>query len=229
MVNQPDQKTQDSQTKYGRAQGWIRCLGYADKIIGRTEAFILSWGILLMAGNTIANVLGRYVFHRSIYFSEELNEFLIIIVTFMGLGYATRKGIHIRISVIYDMLPMRFRKILMIIIAASTSVMMAVLAYYAFEYVVRVAVRGRVTPALQLPLYLSYIWVIVGFVLASIQYLLTGLRNLNFSEKAVFISYAEIESYEDVQKFHPPSSSQAPSSSSQNSTASSENTKEPEQ
>ena len=92
------------------------------------------------------------MFNQSIYFSEELNEFLIVIVTFMGLGYATRKGIHIRMSAIYDALPIKIRKGLMVVIAATTAVVMGVLAWYAFEYVQKVASRGRITPALQLPL-----------------------------------------------------------------------------
>ncbi|MGB0968702.1 MAG: TRAP transporter small permease [Halocynthiibacter sp.] len=172
-------------------------LGKIDAAIGRVEIWILSWGVILMAVNTIANVFGRYVFNQSIYFSEELNEFLIIIVTFMGLGYATRKGIHIRMSAIYDALPPKVRKGLMVVIAATTSVMMAILAWYAFEYVQKVASRGRITPALQLPLYLTYIWVVVGLVMASFQYLLTAIRNLNFAEEEIYVSYLEVDSYED--------------------------------
>lgn len=172
-------------------------LGKIDAVIGRIEIWILGWGITLMAVNTIANVFGRYVFNQSIYFSEELNEFLIVIVTFMGLGYATRKGIHIRMSAIYDALPVKLRKGLMVVIATTTAVVMAVLAWYAFEYVQRVASRGRITPALQLPLYLTYVWVVIGLALASFQYLLTAIRNLNFADEDVYVSYLEIDSYED--------------------------------
>ncbi|WP_170419642.1 TRAP transporter small permease [Ruegeria atlantica] len=172
-------------------------LGKIDAVIGRFEVWILGWGIILMAVNTIANVFGRYVFNQSIYFSEELNEFLIVIVTFMGLGYATRKGIHIRMSAIYDALPIRIRKGLMVVIAATTAVVMAVLAWYALEYVQKVAARGRITPALQLPLYLTYVWVVIGLTLASFQYLLTAIRNLNFAEEEVYVSYLEVDSYED--------------------------------
>ncbi len=172
-------------------------LGKIDAVIGRIEVWILSWGIILMAANTIANVFGRYVFNQSIYFSEELNEFLIVIVTFMGLGYATRKGIHIRMSAIYDALPIKARKALMVVIAATTAVVMAVLAWYALEYVQKVASRGRITPALQMPLYLTYVWVVVGLTLASFQYLLTAIRNLNFAEEEVYVSYLEVDSYED--------------------------------
>ena len=171
-------------------------LGNVDKIIGRVEVVILSGGIILMAVNTIANVIGRYVLNQSIYFSEELNEFLIVIVTFMGLGYATRKGIHIRMSAIYDALPQKLRKSLMIFIALVTASMMAVLAWYALEYVQKVASRGRVTPALQVPLYLTYIWVVLGLTLTSLQYFLTAIRNLDFSEEEIYVSYLEIDSYE---------------------------------
>lgn len=172
-------------------------LGKIDGAIGRVEVWILGWGIILMAGNTIANVFGRYVFNQSIYFSEELNEFLIVIVTFMGLGYATRKGIHIRMSAIYDALPVKMRKGLMVVIAATTAVMMALLAWYALDYVQKVASRGRITPALQVPLYLTYVWVVIGLALTSFQYLLTALRNLNFTEEEIYVSYLEVDSYED--------------------------------
>ncbi|WP_293575099.1 TRAP transporter small permease [Phaeobacter sp.] len=168
-----------------------------DAAIGRVEVWILGWGIILMASNTIANVLGRYVFNQSIYFSEELNEFLIVLVTFMGLGYATRKGIHIRMSAVYDALPVTTRKAMMVVIATATAVMMATLAWYAFEYVQKVASRGRVTPALQVPLYLTYVWVVLGLALTAFQYLLTALRNLNFAEPDIYVSYLEVDRYED--------------------------------
>ncbi|WP_136657795.1 TRAP transporter small permease [Nitratireductor sp. XY-223] len=175
----------------------LRFLGNLDAAVCRVEMLILSWGIILMATNTIANVLGRYVFLQSIYFSEELNEFLMVMITFMGLGYATRKGIHIRMSAVYDALPQRLRKALMIVIALTTAVMMAVLTWYAIEYVQKVANRGRITPALQVPLYLTYIWVVAGLALTAVQYLLTAIRNLNFSENEIYVSYVEVDSYED--------------------------------
>ncbi len=174
-----------------------RLLTLLDRFIGRAEAWVLSWGIIIMAVNTIANVFGRYVFSQSIYFTEELNEFLIVIITFMGLGYVTRKGRHIRMSALYDMLSPRVKKILMILIALLTAAVMAVLAWYAFEYVAKIARRGKVTPSLQFPLYLTYIWVIVGFAVTAIQYLLTAIRNLDLSDEDVYISYTTVDEYDD--------------------------------
>lgn len=174
-----------------------RLLSNLDTLIDRAEAFILAWGVIIMATNTIANVFGRYVFSQSIYFTEELNEFLIIIITFMGLGYVTRKGRHIRMSAFYDLLPVRAKKLMMIMIASLTAVAMFILAWYAFEYVAKIARRGRVTPALQVPLYMTYIWVVVGFALTGIQYVLTMVKNLNLMDEDVYISYTTVDQYED--------------------------------
>ncbi len=70
-----------------------------------------------MALNTVTNVVARFVFGNSIMFSGELNRILIIMITFAGIGYAARHGRHIRMSAIYDALPVGGRKVLMIGIA----------------------------------------------------------------------------------------------------------------
>ena len=77
-------------------------LGVIDTTISRIESFFLATGVLLMALNTVANVVGRFAFQQSIFFSEELNRILIILITFAGISYAARHGRHIRMSAIYD-------------------------------------------------------------------------------------------------------------------------------
>lgn len=172
-------------------------LQHLDRVIGKVEALVLIIGILLMAANTIANVVGRYAFSQSLYFSEELNACLIVAITFFGLGHVTRKGQHIRMSALYDLLSPRVRKLAMIFIAALTSLVMFLLAWYALEYVEKVASRGRVTPSLQVPLYLTYIWVVAGFAITGIQYLLTVIKNLDFADQRVYLSFSVVDEYID--------------------------------
>lgn len=168
-----------------------------DGAIGRLEGWTLGWSILVLAIFTVANVIGRFLLNESIYFIEELSQSLMVLITFFGLGYVTRKGRHIRMTALYDQLPVRLRKVLMIVIAAVTAVVMLLLAWYSFEYVQRTAARGTMTPALQVPLYLTYIPVMLGFLLTGIQYLLTILRNLDFSDLRVFASFTALDEYED--------------------------------
>lgn len=179
----------------------MRVFAAIDHAIARFEAFVLAFGVMLMAVNSIANVIGRFVFAQSIYFTEELNQFLIVLVTFVGISYAARKGRHIRMSALYDQLSDRGRKIMMIVIAAGTAAVMFVLAYFSFQYVVRVATLGKVTPSLQVPLYLTYIWVPLGFVITGVQYLLTVVKNLQARE--VYISYEQVDTYEETDVSQP--------------------------
>lgn len=172
-------------------------LSWLDAGLDKAESFVVAVTMLLMAGNSIANVIGRYAFSQSIYFSEELNEILMVLVTFVGVAYVTRRGQHIRMSALYDLLPDRGRKIFMIVIALTTGITMLALAWFAAQYALRVAARGQVTPALQLPLWTIYIWVVVGFVATAVQYFLTALRNFDLSDPTVFVSPTVVDSYED--------------------------------
>src|SRR6056297_1837282 len=133
-------------------------LGVIDSTISRIESFLLAAGVLLMAANTISNVVGRFVFQSSIFFSEELNRILIILITFAGISYAARQGRHIRMSAIFDALPVRTRKVLMITIALVTAVFMLGLCYYSFQYILTQAGRGRVLPSLQIPVWVTLVW-----------------------------------------------------------------------
>lgn len=181
----------------GSRPGFVmRSVTTLDTVIRWVETTILAWGILLMFINTMGNVIGRYLFDQSLYFSEEMNQFLIVLVTFVGLGYATRRGRHIRMSAFYDTLGDKARKGLMIVIALSTGAVMFWLAWISLHYVMSVAEGGRVTPALRVPVYLTYLWVPLGFFLTGVQYALTVFRNLH--DRDVWISWEQVDAYEEV-------------------------------
>ena len=170
-------------------------LGVIDSTIARVEALMLATGVLLMAANTIANVVGRFVFQSSIFFSEELNRILIILITFAGISYAARQGRHIRMSAIYDTLPPKGRKIMMVIIAVVTAVFMFGLCWYSIAYIGTQAGRGRLLPALQVPVWWTLVWVPVGFFMTGMQYALTAIKNV--VEDDIYLSTNVLEGYDN--------------------------------
>lgn len=172
-------------------------LGVIDTFISKLEAAILALGVLLMAFNTVINVIARFVFGDSIMFSGELNRILIIMITFAGIGYAARHGRHIRMSAIYDALPVGGRKVLMIGIALFTSLVMFFLCYYSIIYIVDLQGKGRVLPSLQLPIWIIYVWVPLGFVITGIQYFLTAIKNL--TTRDVYLSTGVVDGYKDTE------------------------------
>ncbi|GGY82046.1 TRAP transporter small permease [Marinobacter zhanjiangensis] len=172
-------------------------LGVVDVLIAKIEAVMLALGVLLMALNTCINVVARFVFGEGLFFSGEINRILIILITFAGLGYAARHGRHIRMSAIYDTLPATGRKVLMIIIALFTSVVMFLLCYFSVEYILNMYDRGRVLPALGLPIWIIYIWVPVGLAITGVQYVLTAIKNM--VAKDVYLSTAVLDGYTDTE------------------------------
>lgn len=170
-------------------------LGTIDGWIANAEAVILAAGIILMAINTCVNVVARFVFGEGFFFSGEINRILIILVTFAGIGYAARYGRHIRMSAVYDALPSKGRKVLMIFIALFTSAVMFFLCYHSYGYIETLYSRGRILPALGFEIWWIYIWVPVGFAVTGIQYLLTAVKN--FTSEDVYLSTGVIDGYAD--------------------------------
>ena len=158
---------------FNRSSGIATALDSIDRLIARLEEFIMAIGLLLMAVHTIANVISRFIFNHSIIFAEELNSTFILLVTFAGMGYAARHGRHIRMSAIYDSMSPKIRKVLMTVIVAVTALFMLLLAYYSVQYIASVYSKGRIMPALGVPVYIIYLWVPVGFFITGVQYALT--------------------------------------------------------
>jgi TRAP-type C4-dicarboxylate transport system permease small subunit len=188
---------EDELAEHHYQSGLPGILGTIDTLLSRLEAGILGLGVILMAVNTVANVVGRFALGSSIFFSGEINRILIIMVTFAGIGYAARHGRHIRMSAIYDAFPVAGRKAIMITIALITAAAMFFLLYFSITYIISLYERGRVLPALGLPIWWIYLWVPIGFTITGIQFLLTAVKNLR--EKDVYLSTAMVDGYSDTE------------------------------
>ncbi len=167
------------------------------RAVTKLEEVCLAWGMIGIASLTIANVFARSLFDSSLAFAEEISQFLIVFVTFVGLGYAVSQGRHIRMTAIYDQLPTSWRKSLMLTIALTTSAMMFYLTYLSIDYVLgTVRALGTVSPALQVPLWLVYLSAPLGFSLAGIQYLMTFFKNLVADD--VWLSFDKKDEYDEL-------------------------------
>ncbi|WP_288942063.1 TRAP transporter small permease [uncultured Roseovarius sp.] len=171
-------------------------LGVIDVAIARIEAVLLAVGVLLMAVNTMANVVGRFLLGQSIFFSEEVNRALIVLITFAGISYAARHGRHIRMSAFFDAMKPPLRKVLMVVIAVITAAAMFLLAWYALDYLMTQASRGRLLPALQIPVWWIIVWAPLGFFLTGVQYALTAIKNA--IHKDIWLSTSTLEGYDDT-------------------------------
>lgn len=190
----------DSKKKENRALNPLfLTLESIDNYINRFEEFMLIFGVLAMAINTIAAVVSRFIFNSAITFTDELNMIFIVIVTFAGLSYAARYARHIRMSAFFDALSYKLKKILMVIISLFSSLFMLFLSIYSYNYIVDVYESGRVLPALGLPIFYIYLWVPFGFLITALQYIFTLIKNLTESEIYLSTNIKD-SSCEDVER-----------------------------
>ena len=150
--------------------------------------------VLLIAGLSIGNIVSRTLTGESLAFTEELAQFLMIGVTFVGLSYAAGRGRHIRMTALYDQFSVRWRKVLIVVSSGLTAVLMLVLAWYSLTYLDTLRFLGSVSPVLRLPLHVVYLVVPLGLLLTAAQYALAVVRNLTARE--VYLSFDVRDEYE---------------------------------
>lgn len=165
-------------------------------LIRRVEEICLAGGILVIAGLTIANVVMRTATGDSLVYAEEVSQFAMIVVTFIGASYAASKGRHIRMTAIYDNLSAARQKALMLVITASTAALLSVLAYFALHYALTVRALGSISPALQVPLWIVYLAAPIGLGLGAVQYVLAFYKNL--TSDGVWLSYDRADEYDEL-------------------------------
>ena len=158
----------------------------------RVEKFIVSWGTITMAVVSIINVLSRNIFHVSFSWVEEISQFSVVLVTFVGTAYAARMGLHIRMTALSDIMGYRGRKFLVLLTSLGTTVFLCLMMGYGILYVKGLYVMNKYTLGLQIPVYVVMLWVPVGFFLAAVQYLAIFWKNL--THKGIFIAPSVAES-----------------------------------
>lgn len=173
----------------------MRTLHLIDTAIERIEIGALAFGVLGITLVSVLNVLMRNFFGGSLSWAVEINQAFMVLITFLGIGYAARLGRHIRMTAIYDELPRAARKVLMTVITLATAALLLYLAWHAIFYVQHVQRSNIITPALRLPLFWIYLVVPAGLALCGVQYLLAAARNL--AERDVYVSFREKDGYED--------------------------------
>ena len=175
-------------------------MGFLEKIndwIRTFEEYILAYGILVMGGLTIVNVFARNFFNHSLSFATEINEFLIVLVTFLGTSYAARNGRHIRMSAFHDIANKKIQKVLTYIVTFGTATFMYLMTYLASNYIIDVFQQGKMSPVLRVPLGWIWIFVPIGLLMTAIHYTLAFIKNV--MEDDVWVSFEEKSEYEDLE------------------------------
>ncbi len=127
-------------------------------------SLLLAVIVLLMT----IQVIMRYCFSNSLSWSEELSRYLFIWFTFLGISYSIRYNLHLKVDIIYNLLP-KYRPYLM---AISDFLFLVYLLYMiepGFRMLNTLKNTGQTSTAIKIPIYIVYASLLTGYLLAILR------------------------------------------------------------
>ncbi len=150
------------------------------KILNRFEEYFLVGTLVLMVVLIFGQVIGRYIFHSSPSWTEELARYIHIFQVWIGAGYAVKLREHIKIEVFVNLLYGTPRKIVEMISLIIWFILALFLAYFGTILVLDSINYGQVSPAIQIPIWVPYLALPLGgasMVIRLIQQMIEIYKN----------------------------------------------------
>lgn len=130
-----------------------------NKIIGCIENVVM---IILMSVATIVaiiQVIARYIFSSSLYWSEETILYALISMSFIAASMGIHYGAHISVEIINTIPSMKIRKILNIMPPLLGIIFASSIIFYGYNLFIRTLDMYQLSPAMQIPV--AYIYAII--------------------------------------------------------------------
>lgn len=129
--------------------------------------------VLLLGGVGInfANVVGRYVFGRAVFWAEEVLVFMTIWGVFLGMIAIAHAGAHLTMDLFSSRLRGRARTVVNGLAAAAIVACSGFVVIQSFRIVLLFAQTGQVSVAAGVPKAIPHAALLVGFALTAIAVL----------------------------------------------------------
>lgn len=131
-----------------------------EEILVRVNKWLIGGLMATMAVLVFANVVSRNVFGTSLIWVEELTQYGMIWVTYLGAGLALREGRHVAVDTLQDWLPPRLRHALRTLIACAVAAFLLAVCVLGAQIVL--FTWDQETPVLGVPAGVPYLGVPIG-------------------------------------------------------------------
>jgi C4-dicarboxylate transporter DctQ subunit len=140
------------------------------KFLDNIENYIMAFGLFVMTFITVINVISRKFLGLSMSFLEELTTAMFILVSLLGAAQVARKGGHLGLSALTDLLPKKYQKYVALITWAVATFFSYFLIRYGFAMVQSEIRMNMRTPALGWPEWWFGMFVPVGGIFIFIRF-----------------------------------------------------------
>jgi TRAP-type C4-dicarboxylate transport system permease small subunit len=124
----------------------------------------------VMATLVLINVVARYVFGVSIIWAEEVSQYLMIWIAYLGAGLALREGRHVALEMLHEGLPAALSRKVRMVIGGLTLGFLGMVTVLGFQFVV--FVWSQETPVLNISLGIPSLAIPIGALLFAVHLVL---------------------------------------------------------
>lgn len=133
------------------------------------EEYLMIFLTIVLTLVIFLQVIFRYLVGAPLYWPEEMARYCFVFCTFLSLGYCMKNNVSLKVDLLVNKLPQKQQKYVEIARLVLTMLLYGYFCYYSVEFVQNAIESGQTTAALELPVYLLYMIVPVGFALGIIR------------------------------------------------------------
>jgi TRAP-type C4-dicarboxylate transport system permease small subunit len=151
-----------------------------EKITDLLGGKLQGWLVFLLMVMVLVEVLARYLLQSPLSLADELGGYLLVSITFMGLGYTWKEGGHVRVELIINMLPEKPRawlRFLTLLIAAAFCGPLILGSYNLLQD--SLLFESRSGSWLRTPLVYPQSILLVGSILLLLQFIAEIIKTMN--------------------------------------------------
>ena len=133
------------------------------------ESYLNIFSTLLLIVLLTVQVLARFVFHKSIAWTEELSRISFVWLVYSAMVYAAKYDKHIRLTFVLMALPVKAQKLVLTLADGLWVAMNLLITYQSILYIIRLFKFPYISQTLGINLVWAYFIVPIGFGLMSFR------------------------------------------------------------
>jgi len=126
--------------------------GAAERIARLLNIFGVGMGLIMVLIVT-ANVVGRYLFRRPLIGTVEVEEFMLLVLVFFGIGYAQIKKRHVSITTLVDRLPRKAQLVINNVTFLPSLIAFSLITWQSLAMAETYRIKGVSSLFLEVPLW----------------------------------------------------------------------------
>lgn len=142
-----------------------------NKIVDYVENTLVVLLIFTATIIAVTQVIARYVFNNSLYWSEELILYSLISMSFLTASMGVRHSAHISVEALYAFVGPRTVRFLKLFASILGIVFAATLIHFGWRLYVNTSEMGQLSPAMQVPVAYIYLTIPVSGAFMLLRYL----------------------------------------------------------